>query len=133
MSLVKKQQEMVQRYRMIEDPQERLTAIISRGGKKSVLSDAERSEANRVLGCQSAVWVVATREGEQVRYRSEADSPLVKGLVALLCELYDGALATEIISVEPALWDELGLSRQLSPTRLNGLASVRARIRELAL
>ena len=61
-----------------------------------------------------------------------ADSPLVQGLAALLCELYDGEAAEEIVAVEPELMDALALSRQLSPTRLNGLANVRRVIREFA-
>ena len=59
-------------------------------------------------------------------------APLVKGLVALLCELYDGATPAEVASIEPEIFPALHLDRQLSPTRLHGLASVRAMIRAFA-
>lgn len=58
---------------------------------------------------------------------------MVKALVALLCELYSDAPAAEVVAVEPELWDRCGLTRQLTPTRLNGLAAVRKRIREFAM
>jgi cysteine desulfuration protein SufE len=57
---------------------------------------------------------------------------MVKALAALLCDLYSGAPAAEVVAVEPELWDRCGLARQLTPTRLNGLAALRKRIRELA-
>jgi cysteine desulfuration protein SufE len=130
MSLAEKQQQLIARLRIIEDPQERLAAIVSRGRKWP--SPAERTEASRVQGCASPVWVAGSLEAGRCRFRAAADSPLVQGLVALLCELYDGEAAAEIAAVEPALFEELGLTRQLSPTRLNGLANVRRVIREFA-
>jgi len=65
-------------------------------------------------------------------FRMECDAPMVKGLVALLCELYEGAPPAEVREFEPTLVDDLGFTRMISPTRLNGLAAVRARIREFA-
>lgn len=57
----------------------------------------------------------------------------MKGLVALLCEFYSGARPDTIAATEPAFLDHLGLVRDLSPTRRNGVAAVRRRIREIAL
>jgi cysteine desulfuration protein SufE len=62
----------------------------------------------------------------------ECDAPMVKGLVALMCDLYEGGSPAEVAEFEPTLIDELGFARMISPTRLNGLAAVRARIREFA-
>jgi cysteine desulfuration protein SufE len=65
-------------------------------------------------------------------FRSDAESPMVRGLVALLCELYSGATPEDIVATEPVLLEQLGLLRTLSPTRLNGLRNVRATIRDFA-
>ena len=83
-------------------------------------------------GCQSRVWLVARVEDGVCRFRMECDAPMVKGLVALLCELYDGATPEEAREFEPTLVEDLGLDRMISPTRLNGLSAVRGRIREFA-
>jgi cysteine desulfuration protein SufE len=56
----------------------------------------------------------------------------VKGLVAFLCDFYSGAAPAEIAANDANPIESLGLMRNLSPTRVNGLAAVRARIRELA-
>ena len=132
MSLVEKQQQLIARLRVIEDPQERLAAIVARGRKWPGLPEHEREETSRVQGCVSPVWLAGTLEAGRCRYRAAAASPLVLGLVALLCELYDGGTPAEVAAIEPHLFEELGLARQLSPTRLHGLVSVRRAIREFA-
>lgn len=132
MSLVEKQHQLITRLRIIEDPQERLAAIMARGRKWPALAEAERTEGSRVQGCVSPVWLAGAQEAGRCRFRAAAESPMVLGLVALLCELYDGETPAEIAAVEPHLFEELGLARQLSPTRLNGLANVRRAIRDFA-
>jgi len=133
MDLLEKQRQLIAKYRIIEDPHERLAAITSRGKKWPAPAPEERTEANRVHGCVSAVWLSTGLENNRCRFRVAAESTLVQGLAALLCELYDGALPAEVAALEPELMHGLGLERQLSPTRLNGLAHVRRAIREFAV
>jgi cysteine desulfuration protein SufE len=78
------------------------------------------------------VWVVGELRDGRCFFRCDADGPLVKGLVAFLCEFYSDATPTEIAGSTASPIESLGLLRNLSPTRVNGLAAVRARIRELA-
>ena len=132
MTLAEKQQQFIDDYTIIDDPQERLAAIVDRARRSPPLPDTERTEDNRVKGCVSLAWVVReTREG-RCHFRSDADSPLVRGLLKLLCDFYSGATPADVAATEPALLEELGLARNLSPTRLNGLRSVRAKIRDFA-
>ena len=123
---------MVARLAIIEDPQERLSALISRGKKWPAPDQAYLTEPYRVRGGQSRVWLVPTGDEGKCHFRMECDSPMVKGLVALLCELYHGGTPAEVRELEPTLIEDLGFSRMISPTRLNGLAAVRTRIREFA-
>jgi cysteine desulfuration protein SufE len=131
-SLAEKQQGMIEDLLLIEDPQERLAAVVDRARSRPALTAVERSEANRVKGCISAAWVVSELREHRCHFRSDADSPLVRGLVALLCDLYSGATPAEVAATEPAILEQTGLTRSLSPTRLNGLRSVRAKIRDFA-
>jgi cysteine desulfuration protein SufE len=132
MNVTAKQEALIARYRVIEDAHERLAAIVARGRKWPGVPEAERTEANRVRGCTSRVWLLGRMEEGHGRFQMEADSPLVKGLVALLCELYDGGSPEEILRTEPEILSALHLDRQISPARLHGLASVRAMIRAFA-
>ena len=130
--LADKQQQLIARLNIIEDAHERLAAIVARGRKWPGPAEDQRTDSNRVPGCSSRVWLVGRVENGHCHFQMDADSPLVKGLVALLCELYDGATPAEVASVEPEIFPALHLDRQLSPTRLNGLVSVRAMIRAFA-
>ena len=132
MELVEKQRQFVAKYRIIEDAHERLAAITASGRKWPAPAEDERTDAHRVQGCVSQVWLVGSLEDGRCRFCVAADSSLVLGLAALFCALYDGELPAEIVAVEPELLRELGLESQLSPTRLNGLANVRRVIREFA-
>ena len=132
MSLPEKQRTLIERYLLIEDAHERLAAITSRGKKWPAVPESERTDAVLVPGCSSRVWLVGEIVDGVCRFRMDADSPLVKGLAALLCELYDGAPASEVATVEPEITRALGLDRMLSPTRLNGLAAIRQTIRAFA-
>ncbi len=132
MTICEKQDALVARYSIIEDAQERLAAIVARGRKWPGVGDAEKTDENRVKGCVSQVWLVGGADGAVCRFRMSAESPLVQGLAALVCELYDGGAVDEVAAVEPELMEALGLDRQISPTRLNGLAHIRRTIREFA-
>jgi cysteine desulfuration protein SufE len=132
MNIAEKQHSLIARFRLIDDAHERLAAIVARGKKWPSVPEAERTDANRVPGCTSRVWLIGRLEEGRCHFLMDADSPLVKGLVALLCELYDGATPEEIVTTAPEIISALDLDRQISPTRLNGLASVRAMIRAFA-
>jgi cysteine desulfuration protein SufE len=132
MTLAEKQRRLIEDYAIIPDPQERLAAVVDQARRRPPLPENERTEMNRVKGCVSLAWVVGEVRDGRCYFRSDADSPLVRGLLVLLCDLYSGATPAEVAATEPALLEELGLAKNLSPTRLNGLRSVRAKIRGFA-
>ncbi len=131
--LAARQQEFIDRYAIITDPQERLAAVIERRSRLEPLAVVDRIDANLVRGCVSRVWIVGAFDAERrLRLRTGAESSLVRGLVALLCELYDGADSDAVAGFEPAIFEKLGIAQNLSPTRLHGLAQVPIAIRNLA-
>lgn len=132
MNLAVKQQQLVDDLAIIEDPQERLGAVVDRAKRLAPLPETDRTESHRVHGCVSQVWVIGELRDSHCHFRCDADGPLVKGLVAFLCEFFSGATPAEIAASDADPLEALGLMRNLSPTRHNGLAAVRARIRELA-
>lgn len=132
MSLAAKQTQMIEDLAVIDDAQERLAIVVDRARNRPGLPDVDRTEANRVKGCVSLAWVVGELRDGRCYFRCDADSPLVRGLIALLCDFYSGATPAEVFATEPVLFEQLNLARNLSPTRLNGLGSVRAAIRAFA-
>ena len=115
----------------IDDPQERLTVAIGWKNTLEPLRAEERVEANLVRGCASRVWLVGEMADGRCRFRMDADSVLVRGLAGLLCAIYDGASPEEVAAEEPLVLEELGILKNLSPTRQNGMAALRRAIAEI--
>ncbi len=130
-SLADKQQSLIDDLNIIHDPHERLAALSSHVGAVQI-AEQHKVDANLVPGCVSRVWLHGQLAEGRAQFRCDADSPIVRSLAALLCQLYSGTLPAEAATVEPKIWEACGFTKLLSPTRLNGLASVRKRIREMA-
>jgi cysteine desulfuration protein SufE len=133
MSLSAKQDALIEDLNFLPDPQERLAEIVRRGTRHS-LPDALKTPDRRIPGCVSGVWVEKSIDpiSSLPAFLCDADSPMVKGLAALLCDLYSHADPTEITTEEPRVWEACQLHNMLSPTRLNGLRALRERIVQLA-
>jgi cysteine desulfuration protein SufE len=112
--------------------QERLEELLRRDRRRPGLDPAERSEAHRIPGCVSRVWLVAAREGDRCRFRSDAEAPAVRALVGTLAALYDDATPAEITTHEPTFLAGLDLEKHLSGTRRDALTKARDAIRSFA-
>lgn len=122
----------IEKFSIIPDLHERLAAVSSHKVQLEPLSPEDKVDANLVPGCVSRVWLSKSIENGHCRFRMDAQSALVKGLAAALCELYDKATPQEILDTEPELFEKLGIACNLSPTRLNGLINLTATMREFA-
>ncbi|HWL53133.1 MAG TPA: SufE family protein [Chthoniobacteraceae bacterium] len=131
-SPAERQAALIEWYGIIPDPQERLAAVIARKTKLPEVPEAERTPENLVQGCQSRVWITGRLEEGRCRLAMSAESAMVRGLVAVLCEVYDDATPEAVAAFEPELLEKLGISRNLTPTRLNGMAAVRGWLAALA-
>jgi cysteine desulfuration protein SufE len=127
-----KQEALIEQYSAIHDAQERLVLILDRARRLPPLAESEKTDAARVQGCVSRVWLQPECVDGRCLFRVDADSALVRGLAAFLCEIYQGATPAEVEAVEPQVMERLGIAANLSPTRLHGLAQVRRAIREFA-
>lgn len=132
MTLIEKQNELISDLNLIEDTHERLSALTSYV-LRTQLPDDMKSDELIVPGCISRVWVKGELKDGLTYFYCAADSPMVAGLVALLCDLYTAVNAQEATEVEPEVWQKCGFIKILTPTRLNGLSAVRGRIKELSL
>ena len=118
-------------FELLGDWEERYRYVIDLGRELEPLDDAERSEANKVRGCASQVWLVTEpRPDGTVHFRGDSDAHVVRGLVAILMRLFADRRPEEILAFDAgAAFARLGLSGALSTQRSNGLASMVARIR----
>jgi cysteine desulfuration protein SufE len=118
-------------FDLLGDWEERYRYVIELGKELALLTDAERSEVNKVRGCASQVWLVTEPQSDgRLRFRGDSDAHIVRGLIAILLRLFSGRPPEEILAFDArAGFDRLGLAGALSAQRSNGLASMVGRIR----
>ncbi len=123
--------ELADEFDVLGDWEERYRYVIDLGKDLSPLTDDERSDANKVRGCASQVWMVTEPQaGGVMNFRGDSDAHIVRGLIAILLRLYSGRSPAEILAFDAeAAFGKLGLAGALSAQRSNGLASMVARIR----
>ena len=123
-------QEALEAFNACPGWEQRARLLMQWGERLQPLSEAERCEANRVHGCESLVWLVAQERDGTWHFRASSDARLLRGLLAVLLARVDGLNGAELAALDLADWfDQLGLARQLSPSRSNGLNAVLQRMR----
>jgi cysteine desulfuration protein SufE len=118
------QNAIIDEFAFFSDWTERYQYLIDLGRKLPAFPEELKTDAHKVHGCQSLVWLVADGDSRNLRFRAISDSAIVSGLIALLLRVYSNRSAREILDTEPRFVETLGLARHLSPTRNNGLAAM---------
>ena len=130
--VLRAQQELVEEFSFFDNWMDRYQYIIDLGRRLPEFPEAEMTDANKIKGCQSQVWFVASRRDDKLEFRAISDAAIVSGLIALLLRIYSGRRPQEILDTPPEFVAALGLEQHLSPTRSNGLASMLQAIRDFA-
>jgi cysteine desulfuration protein SufE len=123
-------------FALLDEWEDRYRYVIELGRSLPPLPDELRTEANRVRGCVSQVWLAsrpqAPRPGAApvLELQGDSDAHIVRGLIAILFALYRGKTADEVLQADArGLFSELGLQDHLTPQRSNGFFSMVERIR----
>ncbi|MGE0851376.1 MAG: SufE family protein [Hyphomicrobiaceae bacterium] len=123
-------------FALLDEWEDRYRYVIELGRGLAPLPDALRTEANKVRGCASQVWLASsTRSGPangapSLEFVGDSDAHIVRGLIAILFAMYQGKTPDEILAVDArAGFAELGLAEHLTPQRSNGFFSMVERIR----
>lgn len=125
--------EISENFAFLDDWEDRYKYLIELGQALPQLPESARVPENKVSGCVSQVWVVATRSADdnnRVFFEGDSDALIVKGIVAVLLALYSGRPAGEIVETDAiAILDELGLREHLTAQRSNGLVAMVKRMK----
>lgn len=128
-------EEIIDNFLLLEEWDDRYRYVIELGRGMNPLPEIHRTEANKVQGCASQVWLATTAglDDDQavLHFSGDSDAHIVRGLVAILLAAVSGRPAREILASDPiALFDRLGLREHLTPQRSNGFRSMVGRIRK---
>jgi cysteine desulfuration protein SufE len=125
--------EIIDNFSLLDEWDDRYRYLIELGRELAPLPDAARTDANKVQGCASQVWLATRVEGGAepvLHFVGDSDAHIVRGLIAVLFALYSGRTAPDILSIDAvSVFDQLGLREHLTPQRSNGLRSMVERIR----
>ena len=113
--------------------EERYAYLIELGQKMPAMPEEYKTEENIVRGCQSTVWLHKACEEGTLELKADSDSLIVKGLAALLMQVYSGQPAEQAATAELRFFDETGLNKHLSSQRTNGLMAMIEEIRKFAI
>ena len=108
--------------------------IIDLGKTLTEFDETKRIDDYLVRGCQSQVWIDADISDGLLNLKVDSDAFIVKGLLAVVIAAYQGLSPKQAIEFDiDGYFNRLELITHLSPTRGNGLRSMVAKIRDIAL
>ena len=122
-------------FALLDDWEDRYRYVIELGRTLPPFPEALRTDANKVRGCASQVWLASQPRGAAgedvlLDLKGESDAHIVRGLIAILFALYQGKTTQEILATDAlAAFAGLGLKDHLTPQRSNGFAAMVERIR----
>jgi cysteine desulfuration protein SufE len=95
------------------------------------LSSEEKTEENKVKGCESAVWLIVEESNGIRHFNADSDAKLMRGVLVAILSLVEGKAAKDIqqmnLKVELA---ELNLSSYLTSSRTNGVLAILSQLQQ---
>ena len=104
MTINEAQDEIIDEFEALgPDWMDRYAYIIEQGNTLPPFPEADKTAANLIEGCQSRVWIAASRpDGRHIHFEADSDALIVKGIVALLMRVLNDRRAC--ISSTASAW-----------------------------
>lgn len=120
--VVERQTQLGREFNALPDWEARYKKLIEIGKHIPEMPEAFKTETFKVKGCQSQVWLHAAISPEgRMHLEADSDALIVKGLVAVLLQVYSNTLTEDILTAPTTFLKDLGFEGGLSPSRANGL------------
>ena len=134
MNIEQRQQEIIDEFSEVDDWMDRYAMIIDMGNSLPPIDERLKTPDHLIEGCQSRVWLDATTAPDgTMHFTADSDAIIVKGIIALLVNVLNGATPREVLDSDLHFINDIGLGENLSPTRSNGLLAMIKQIRAYAL
>ena len=124
MTIQEIQLEIIEEFDMFDDWMQKYDYLIELSKDLPAIKEDLKVDDNLIKGCQSKVWLHASKNGDKVSFTADSDAIITKGIVALLVRVFDDQKAQDILENELHFIDAIGLKEHLSMTRSNGLVSM---------
>ena len=125
-------EELLENFSYLTDWEDKYRYLIELGEEMPPFPESEKTDNNKVSGCQSQVWIIYSKQSDKYEFKATSDAIIVRGLEAVLLTFVNGKTAEEIQNLDlENIFQKLGLEENLSPTRRNGFISMIGRIRDV--
>ena len=114
----------VERLASTADPKRRYEYVLWLAKKLQPLPETLRTDAHKVRGCVSHVYVIGTLQDGALHWQGDSDAAITKGLLALLIEGLEGLTPEQVVAIDPAFIAATGLQASLTPSRANGFLNI---------
>ena len=131
-SIEKIEEKVVDEFSVFDDWADKYEYVIDIGKNLPAMEDEYKTDANKVSGCQSQVWLTAEMKDGKLYYKADSDAIITKGLIALLIRVLSGHSPEAIMNSKLGFLEQIGMKEHLSPTRSNGLTSMVAYMKKYA-
>lgn len=128
-----REKEIVEEFALFDSWDDKYEYIIDLGKKLPPLDAVHKTDDNRVRGCQSTVWLVASYRNGRIYFEADSDAVIVKGLISMLIRVLSGHTPDEIAEAKLGFIDEIGMTTHLAQTRSNGLLAMVRQMKHFAL
>ena len=115
-----------------DDKMDKYRFLLDEGKKSKPFPEEFRKNSFKVSGCQAQVWLVPYIKNGLIYFYSDSDAFISKGMVTILCDIFDGNKPEDIHSSDLNLLNQLDLNILLTPGRRNGVYSMLLKIKEHA-
>lgn len=132
-TLKEAEDEVVDSFSMYDEWLDKYEYLIDLGKNLAPYPDSSKTDDRLIKGCQSRVWLDYQMKDGKLWFTADSDAIITKGIISLLVSIYSGRTPEEIASSDFSFIEKIGLKENLSPTRANGLASMIATIKAVAL
>jgi cysteine desulfuration protein SufE len=120
--------EIVSIFDLLGDWEQRYHYLVEVGEQLPPMPEQHKTETNRVKGCMSQVWIKAYWDPGSVglvRYHGDCDTAIIKGVLALMVNLFSGRTTDQIVEIDAdELFGKLRLAEHLSPSRHFGVYAI---------
>lgn len=132
-TLKEAEEEVIDTFSMYDDWLDKYEYLIDLGKNLPPYPESSKTDDKLIKGCQSRVWLDYKIENGHLYFTADSDAIITKGIISLLISVYSGRTPEEISSSDFGFIRKIGLIENLSPTRANGLASMIATIKAVAM
>ncbi len=129
-SCLEKQRLLKEKFSSCKSQEEIYQKLIELGKSLKGLPSDKKTESNRVLGCQSLMYLSTTFDKGCLFFEADSEALISAGLAACLIEIYSGETAETILKCPPTVIEELKILQILTPGRANGFQSLYLKMKQ---